>query len=51
MRFTIRPYCHFPLCCPGTYHCGLFEGHSTGWNLSLMDWRFTGDLPLPQGKN
>lgn len=51
MRFTIRPYCHFPVCCPGTYHCGLFEGHSTGWNLSLMDWRFTGDLPLPQGKN
>jgi len=51
MRFTIRPYCRFPVCCPGTYHCGLFEGHSTGWNLSLMGWRFTGDLPLPQGKN
>jgi hypothetical protein len=51
MRFTIRPYRCFPLCCPVTYHCGLLEGHGTGWNLSLTGWRFSGDLPLPQRKN
>jgi len=34
MRFTIRPYRCFPLCCPVTYHCGLLEGRHRVESLS-----------------
>ena len=33
MPFSIRPFRRFPVCCPVTYQCGLFEGHGTVWNL------------------
>jgi hypothetical protein len=42
MPFLIRPSRRFPVCCPVTYHCGLFEGHGTMWNVSLTGWRFSG---------
>ena len=35
MPFSIRPYRRFPVCCPVTYHAGLFEGHGIVWNLSV----------------
>ncbi|HEV8325840.1 MAG TPA: PilZ domain-containing protein [Nitrospiraceae bacterium] len=50
MPFSIRPSRRFPVCCPITYHCGLFEGHGTVWNLSLTGWRFSGNLPLRIGE-
>jgi hypothetical protein len=50
MPFTIRPYRRFPVYCPVTYQTGLFEGHGTGWNLSLVGWRFSGNLPLRVGE-
>ena len=50
MPFLIRPSRRFPVCCPITYQCGLFEGHGTVWNLSLMCWRFSGNLPLRIGE-
>ena len=50
MPFFIRPSRRFPVCCPATYQCGLFEGHGTVWNLSLTGWRFSGDLPLRIGE-
>ena len=50
MPFSIRPYRRFPVCCPVTYQCGLFEGHGTVWNLSLAGWRFSGNLPLRVGE-
>jgi PilZ domain len=50
MPFTIRPSRRFPVCCPVTYHCGLFEGHGTVWNLSLTGWRFSGNLPMRPGE-
>src|SRR5215475_11695776 len=50
MPFTIRPYRRFPVYCPVTYQTGLFEGHSTVWNLSLTGWRFSGNLPLRIGE-
>jgi PilZ domain-containing protein len=50
MLFTLRPYRRFPVCCPVTYQCGLFEGYGTVWNLSLMGWRFSGNLPLRIGE-
>ena len=50
MPFSIRPHRRFPVCCPITYHCGLFEGHGTVWNLSLTGWRFSGNLPLLVGE-
>jgi len=50
MSFTIRPSRRFPVCCPVTYQCGLFEGHGTVWNLSLTGWRFSGNLPLRIGE-
>ena len=46
MPFSIRPSRRFPVCCPVTYQCGLFEGYGTVWNLSLTGWRFSGNLPL-----
>ncbi len=46
MLFSIRSFRRFPVCYPVTYQCGLFEGHGTVWNLSLMGWRFSGNLPL-----
>jgi hypothetical protein len=49
MPFSIRPYRRFPVCCPVTYQCGLFEGHGTVWNLSLAGWRVSGNLPLRIG--
>jgi hypothetical protein len=36
----------FPVCCPVTYQCGLFDGHGTVWNLSCTGWRPSGDLPM-----
>ena len=50
MAFLIRPSRRFPVCCPVTYQCGLFEGHGTVWNLSLMGWCFSGNLPLRVGE-
>jgi len=50
MPFLIRPSRRFPLCCPVTYKCGLFEGHGTVWNVSLTGWRFSGNLPLRVGE-
>jgi hypothetical protein len=50
MPFLIRPSRRFPVCCPVTYHCGLFEGHGTVWNVSLTGWRFSGNLPLRIGE-
>ena len=50
MLFTIRPYPRFPVCCPVTYHVGLFEGHGSVWNVSLTGWRFSGNLPLRIGE-
>jgi hypothetical protein len=50
MPFSIRPSRRFPVCCPVTYHCGLFEGHGTVWNLSLTSWRFTGDVLMRPGE-
>jgi hypothetical protein len=50
MLFLIRPSRRFPVCCPGTYQCGNFEGHGTDWNVSLMGWRFSSDLPMRPGK-
>lgn len=50
MPFSIRPYRRFPVCCPVTYHAGLFEGQGTVWNLSPTGWRFSGDLPLRIGE-
>ena len=50
MPFLIRPSRRFPVCCPVTYQCGLFEGHGTVWNLSLTGWRFSGKLPLRIGE-
>ena len=41
MSFLIRPSRRFPVCCPVTYQCGIFEGHGTVWNLSLTGWRFS----------
>jgi hypothetical protein len=50
MPSTIRPFHLFPVCCPVTYHAGLFEGRGTIWNLSLNGWRLSGDLPLRVGE-
>jgi hypothetical protein len=50
MSFSIRPSRRFPVCCPITYHCGLFVGRGTVWNLSLTGWRFSGNLPLRIGE-
>jgi len=50
MPFLIRPSRRFPVCCPVTYQCGLFEGHGTVGNLSLTGWRFSGNLPLRIGE-
>ena len=50
MPFSIRPFHRFPVCCPVTYQCGMFEGHGTVWNLSLAGWRFSGNLPLRVGE-
>ena len=50
MPFLIRPSRRFPMCCPVTYQCGLFEGHGIVWNLSLTGWRFSGNLPLRVGE-
>ena len=50
MPFSIRPYRRFPVCCPVTYHAGLFEGHGIVWNLSLNGWRLSGDVPLRVGQ-
>jgi len=45
MPFSLRPYRRFPVCCPVTYHAGLREGHGTVWNLSVNEWRLSGDVP------
>jgi len=50
MPFTLRPHRRFPICCPVTYQCGLFEGHDTVWNLSCTGWRLSGDLPIRPGE-
>ncbi len=34
MFFSVRPHRHFLVCCPVTYHAGLFEGQGIVWNLS-----------------
>jgi uncharacterized protein YjbJ (UPF0337 family) len=49
MPFLIRPSRRFPVCCPVTYECGLFEGHGTVWNLSLTG--FWQHYPTQEGKS
>ena len=49
MPFTIRPDRRFPVCCPVTYQCGLFEGHGTVWNLSLAGGGSLAISPCDQG--
>jgi len=51
MPILIRPSRRFPVCCPVTYHCGLFGGHGTVWNLSCTGWRLSGDLPMRPGES
>ena len=50
MPFLIRPSRRFPVCCPVTDQCGIFEGHGTVGNLSLTGWRFSGNQPLRIGE-
>ena len=50
MPFSIRPFRRFPVCCPVTYHAGLFEGQGIVWNLSVNGWRLSGDVPLRVGQ-
>ena len=50
MPFSVRPHRRFPVCCPVTYHSGLFEGHGIVWNLSVNRWRLSGDVPLRVGQ-
>ena len=50
MPLSIRPYRRFPVCCPVTYHAGLFEGQGIVWNLSVNGWRLSGDVPLRVGQ-
>src|SRR6266550_3732276 len=50
MPFSVRPDRRFPLCCPVTYHAGLFEGQGIVWNLSVNGWRLSGDVPLRVGQ-
>ena len=50
MPFLIRPYRRFPIRCPVTYQCGLFEGHGAVWKLSGTGWRISGNLPLRLGE-
>ena len=50
MPFSIRPYRRFPVQCAVTYNAGPFQGHGTVWNLSLVGWRFSGNLPLRIGE-
>jgi hypothetical protein len=45
MGFSVPPYQRFPICCPVTYHRGLREGRGLIWNLSVNEWRLSGDLP------
>ncbi len=51
MQFSIRPFRRFPVCCPVTYQCCLFEGYGTVWNLSATGWRLSGDLPMRPGES
>ena len=51
MPFTIRPFLRFPVCCPVTYQCGLFEGHGAvipewGAHTSRMLRAVTGSILL-----
>jgi hypothetical protein len=46
MPFSTRPFRRFPVCCPVTYHAGLFEGQGIVWNRSVNGWRLSGDVPL-----
>ena len=50
MPFAIRSFRRFPICCPVTYQCGLFEGHGAVWKLSGTGWRISGNLPLRLGE-
>ena len=50
MPFSIRSFRRFPICCPVTYQCGLFEGHGNVWNCSRTGWRISGNLPLRLGE-
>jgi hypothetical protein len=50
MPFTFRAFRRFPVCCPVTYHAGLFDGQGVVWNLSVNGWRLSGDLPLRVGE-
>ena len=50
MPFTLRPCRRFPVCCPVTYHAGLFEGQGIVWNLSMNGLRLSGDVRLRVGQ-
>ena len=50
MPFSIRPHRRFPVCCPVTYHAGLFEGQGIVWNLSVKGRCLSGDVPLQVGQ-
>jgi hypothetical protein len=50
MPFTLRLYQRFPVHGSVTYHAGLVQGQGTVWNLSLMGWKLSGDVPLQVGQ-
>lgn len=50
MPFSVHPHRRFPVCCPMTYHAGLFEGHGIVWNLSVNGSLLSGDLPVQPGE-
>ena len=50
MPFSIRPFRRFPVCCPVTYHAGVYEGQGIVWNLSVNGWRLSGNVPMRVGQ-
>lgn len=50
MPFLVRANRRLPVSCPVAYQVGDFEGHGTVWNCSMTGWRFSGNLPLREGK-
>jgi hypothetical protein len=50
MPLSIRAFHRLPVCCPATYHAGLVEGKGMVWNLSVNEWRLSGDVPLRIGQ-
>ena len=52
MPFSIRPFRRFPVCCPVTYHAGLFEGQAYGHKAEEAASAFGKEMTLQTyGKN